>query len=66
MTQDQLDSLGISLTLSVAEINTVLSVLGKQPFDQVADLILKVRSVTLQQIADAQQAPVAGAAEGKA
>ena len=55
MNQNDLERLQIHLALTVAEINAILMVIGKQPFEQVADLILKVRSQTLEQINMLQQ-----------
>ena len=58
MKQNELDALPITLVLSVADVNMLLTLLGKRPFDEVADLILKVRSTALQQIAQASQPAV--------
>lgn len=58
MKQNELDALPITLVLSVAEVNLLLTLMGKRPFEEVADLILKMRSVTLQQIAQASQPAV--------
>lgn len=58
MNQNELDALPITLVLSVAEVNMLLTLMGKRPFEEVADLILKMRSVTLQQIAQAAQPAV--------
>ena len=46
----------VQVELTVTEVNNVLAALSKFPFEQVADLITKVRS---QAIAQLPQAPAA-------
>lgn len=47
----------ITLELSLAEINAVLTALGQMPFVQVADLIGKVREQAIRQAQPNQAAP---------
>lgn len=45
----------ITLTMTVAQVNTILAALGKLPHDDVSDIIVGIRRVALQQIEAAQQ-----------
>lgn len=45
----------INLTLSIDQMNQVLMYLGKQPFEQVADLVMNIRTQAQQQIQQFQQ-----------
>ena len=46
----------ISLDLTVAEINAIMGVLGRQPFEQVEALIAKIREQALPQLPKAEVA----------
>lgn len=49
----------VSLELTVNEINMVLVALSKAPYEQVADLITKVREQVIPQVKTAEVAPPA-------
>jgi hypothetical protein len=55
----------IKLELTVEEVNTILRSLGKHPFDEIAQLIVKIKqqgdpqAVAQNQAADAPEAPAA-------
>lgn len=51
------DETVVSIELTVTEVNNVLAALSKFPFEQVADLIAKVRNQAIAQV------PAAPAAE---
>jgi len=51
-------SLLVNIEHSIEEINTILLALSKRPFEEVNDLINKIRGNATQQIAVAQAAPV--------
>lgn len=46
----------VKIDLTVTEVNNILAALSKFPFEQVADLITKVRSQAIEQL---PQAPAA-------
>ncbi len=52
------------IELSLEEVNFILGVLGKREFDEVAPLIIKIRSQVIPQVQAAAEA--AQAAEGSA
>lgn len=57
------------MELSLEEVNFILGVLGKREFDEVAPLIIKIRSQVIPQVQAAAQAAEAageGAAEAAA
>ena len=45
----------ITWTLSMTQANVVLSIIGKQPFEQIADLIIELRNQAQQQLQAYQQ-----------
>ena len=45
----------ITWTLSMTQANVVLSIIGKQPFEQIADLIIELRNQAQQQLQAFQQ-----------
>jgi hypothetical protein len=56
----------IKLDLTIEEVNTILRSLGKHPFDEIANLIVKIKQQGEPQVAElakqveaAQQAPAA-------
>lgn len=49
----------ITITLPLEAVNLMLQVLGKAPYEQVADLVMAVRSQAQQQIATQQPEPAA-------
>lgn len=51
----------IKLELSIAEVNAVLQALGAGAYNQVADLIAKVREQAIPQVPAAQEAEKAAA-----
>lgn len=51
----------IKLELSIAEVNAVLQALGAGAYNQVADLITKVREQAIPQVPAAQEAEKAAA-----
>lgn len=46
----------IHLELELAEVNGVLSALGKFPFEQVADLVAKIRDQAIPQVPEEEDA----------
>jgi len=40
----------IDLNLTVAEVNSIMAMLGRQPYEQVEGLIAKIRAQTLPQL----------------
>lgn len=40
----------VQLNVSVKDVETILGVLGKQPFEQVADLFMNLRQQTMSQL----------------
>lgn len=46
----------ITLTMTVGHVNAILAALGKQPHDEVNDLVVGIRRVALEQIQAHQQA----------
>ena len=46
----------INLTLKVEEVNVILASLGKHPFDQIANLVQKIKAQGEPQVAQAAQA----------
>lgn len=55
------ETMNITLNLSVAEVNTILKVLGKHPFDEIAALINKIKVEGEEQIKVAQETATAEA-----
>ena len=49
-----MNGLIVNIEHTVEEINTILLALAKRPFEEVNDLIVKIRGVATQQIATAQ------------
>ncbi len=45
----------IHLELELAEVNGVLSALGKFPFEQVADLVAKIRDQAIPQVPEEEE-----------
>ena len=50
----------IHLELELAEVNGVLSALGKFPFEQVADLVAKIRDQAIPQVPEEEEEDDAG------
>lgn len=50
----------IELSLDMAAVNKVLSILGKQPFEEVADLIVDIRNQAQQQLQAGMMPPING------
>ena len=47
---DETKEVSVNIELTVTEVNNVLAALSKFPFEQVADLITKVRSQAIAQL----------------
>lgn len=50
----------IHLELELAEVNGILSALGKFPFEQVADLVEKIRDQAIPQVPEEEEEEDAG------
>lgn len=50
-----MNDLELNLTLSVNDVNIVLSALGKLPFEQVSQLIIKLREQAVSQLPTEQK-----------
>lgn len=55
----------ITLTMTVAQVNVVLAGLGKLPHDDVSEIIVGIRRVSLEQIQAQQQGKAAPKAEAE-
>jgi hypothetical protein len=45
----------IDLTLTVAEVNSIMAMLGRQPYEQVEGLIAKIRAQAIPQLPKAEE-----------
>jgi hypothetical protein len=50
MNQPQPQAPQVQLHVSIKDVETILQVLGKQPFEQVADLFMNIRQQTMSQL----------------
>lgn len=50
MTEQELNSIEITLKLPLGAVNGILAMLGKAPFEQVADLIQAIREQAIPQV----------------
>lgn len=50
MNQPQQQTPFVQLSVNVKEVEIILGVLGKQPFEQVADLFMNIRQQTMSQL----------------
>lgn len=50
MNQPQTQAPHVQLHVSIKDVETILQVLGKQPFEQVADLFMNIRQQTMSQL----------------
>jgi hypothetical protein len=56
----------INYTLTIDQVNLILTGLGKMAYDQVADLVAGIRSVALQALKEAEEAAKAEAEQPQA
>lgn len=56
----------INYTLTIDQVNLILTGLGKMAYDQVADLVAGIRSVALQALKEAEEAAKAEAEQAPA
>lgn len=56
----------ITLTMTVGHVNVILAALGKLPHDEVNEMVVGIRRVSLQQIEAAQQSQAAQQAKVEA
>jgi hypothetical protein len=57
--EEKAPEVNVSIELTVTEVNNVLAALSKFPFEQVADLIQKVRNQAIAQLPAADADPAA-------
>jgi len=58
--KDKVQEAVVKIELTVTEVNNVLAALSKFPFEQVADLIQKVRNQAIAQLPAGPEDPEAG------